>query len=70
MYETCSSDICPSIGVLITAGAIAFTRIPVPATSLPIAFVRPITAAFDDEYAPAIGLPSFPAIEATLTMRP
>ena len=30
----------------------------------------PITAALDDEYAPAIGLPSLPATEATLTIRP
>ena len=56
--------------MLITAGAMQLTRMPLPATSLPIAFVIPITAAFDEEYAPAIGLPSLPAIEATLTMRP
>jgi hypothetical protein len=37
---------------------------------LPIAFVIAITAAFDDEYAAAIGLPSLPAIEAMLTIRP
>jgi hypothetical protein len=42
----------------------------VPATSLPIAFVSAITAAFDAEYAAAIGLPSLPAIEETLTIRP
>ncbi len=33
----------------ITAGAMQLTRMPVPATSLPIAFVSAITAAFDDE---------------------
>ena len=53
-----------------TAGATQFTSTPVRARSLPIAFVIPITAAFDAEYAAAIGLPSFPAIEARLTMRP
>ncbi len=70
MYSRCSSESSPSIGVMITAGAMQLTRIPLPATSLPIDFVIPITAAFDEEYAPAIGLPSLPAIEATLTMRP
>ena len=58
------------MGVLITAGAMQLTRIPVPATSFPTAFVSAITPAFEDEYAPAIGLPSLPAIEATLTIRP
>ena len=32
-----------------TAGATELTRMPVPATSLPIAFVIAITPAFDDE---------------------
>ena len=32
-----------------TAGAMQFTSTPVPATSLPIAFVIAITAAFDAE---------------------
>ena len=56
--------------MLITAGAMQLTRMPLPATSLPIDLVTPITAAFEDEYAPAIGLPSLPATEATLTIRP
>jgi len=43
---------------------------PVFASSLPRDFVRPMTAAFDAEYADALGLPSLPAIEATLTIRP
>ena len=57
-------------GVSITAGAMQFTSTPVPAMSLPIAFVSAITAAFEAEYAAAIGLPSLPAIEATLTILP
>jgi hypothetical protein len=39
----------PSIGVSITAGAMQLTRMPVPATSLPIDFVIAITAAFEAE---------------------
>ena len=66
----CSCDIWPSIGVLITAGAMQLTRIPVPATSLPIAFVDADHGGLDEEYAPAIGLPSLPAIDAMLTIRP
>ena len=49
MYETCSSEIWSRIGVSMTAGATELTRMPVPATSLPIAFVIAITPAFDDE---------------------
>ena len=33
-------------------------------------FVRPMTPAFAVEYAAANGLPSLPAIDAMLTMRP
>ncbi len=40
------------------------------ARSFPTAFVSPITAALDAAYAAAIGLPSLPAIEARLTIRP
>jgi hypothetical protein len=56
--------------VRITAGATELTRTPVPARSLPIDFVMPITAAFEAEYAAAIGFPSLPAIDAMLTIRP
>ena len=58
------------MGVSITAGAMQLTETPVPAKSLPTDFVSAITAAYDAAYAAAIGLPSLPAIEATLTMRP
>ena len=40
------------------------------ASSLPNDFVIAITAAFDAEYAEAFGLPSLPATDAMLTMRP
>src|SRR6266550_1705319 len=53
-----------------TAGAMQFTSTPQPATSLPSDLVIPITAALLAEYAEAFGLPSLPAIEATLTTRP
>jgi hypothetical protein len=43
---------------------------PVRATSLPIAFVRAMTAALDAEYAAAIGFPSLPAMDVTFTIRP
>ena len=59
-----------SIGVSITAGAMQLTSTPLRATSLPIDFVSAITAAFAAEYAAAIGFPSLPAIDATLTIRP
>src|SRR5215475_346101 len=39
-------------------------------TSLARAFVRQITPAFVAEYGARLGLPSFPAMEATFTMRP
>src|SRR6266550_2097186 len=66
----CSSLSWPRIGVSMTAGAMQLTSTPEPATSLPIDFVIPITAALLAEYAEAFGLPSLPAIEATLTTRP
>src|SRR5439155_25052269 len=53
-----------------TAGAMQFTSTPQPATSLPSDLVIPISAALLAEYAEAFGLPSLPAIEATLTTRP
>ena len=59
-----------TIGVSTGAGVTQLTSTPVVATSLPIDFVMPITAAFAAEYAAAIGLPSLPATEARLTMRP
>jgi hypothetical protein len=40
------------------------------ASSLPSDLVKAITPAFDAEYAGAFGLPSLPAIEAMLTIRP
>src|SRR5947199_10778223 len=66
----CSSLSCPRMGVSTTAGAMQFTSTPEPATSFAIDFVIPITAALLAEYAAAIGLPSLPAIDATLTTRP
>ena len=39
-------------------------------SSLPSDLVNAMTPAFDEEYAGAFGLPSLPAMEAMLTMRP
>src|SRR6266536_319515 len=60
----------PRIGVSISAGVTQFTRIPFAASSLPMDFVSPITPALAAEYAAAYGLPSLPAIEEMLTIRP
>ena len=49
MYVTCAAGIASTIGVRMTAGASAFTVMPVSASSLPWLFVIPITAAFEAE---------------------
>src|SRR5271169_4100605 len=54
-----------------TAGDTAFTVMsPAPATSLARDFVRQMSAALLAEYGPSVGLPSLPAMEAMLTIRP
>ena len=58
------------MAVRTAAGVTQLTRISVFASSLPSDFVSPITAAFDALYAGALGLPSLPATDAMLTMRP
>src|SRR6516162_4763839 len=59
------------IGVAMTAGEIALTVMsPCPASSLARDFVKQISAALLAEEGPSVGLPSLPAIEAMLTMRP
>ena len=52
------------------AGVTQFTTTPDRASSLPSDFVSEMTPAFEAEYATALGLPSLPAMEAMLTMRP
>src|SRR5689334_12663569 len=56
--------------VSIIAGVMQLTRMPVPASSLPSDLVNAITAAFDALYADTIALPSLPAVDDMLTMRP
>src|SRR6516164_1917840 len=59
------------IGVAITAGEMALTVMsPCPASSLASDLVRAISAALLAEYGPSVGLPSLPAIEAMLMIRP
>jgi hypothetical protein len=70
MKSMCRCVIYSNNGVLIAAGVTQFTRIPVDAVSLASDLVRPITAALDALYAEALGLPSLPAIDAMLTIRP
>src|SRR5207248_3174298 len=70
MYWMCCSVIWSKIAVFAAAGVTQFTSTPVWASSLPSDLVREMTPAFDAEYATALGLPSLPAIEAMLTMRP
>ena len=48
----------------------ALTRMPRHATAWDVARVSPITPAFETEYANISGLPSSPAVDVTLTMRP
>src|SRR6476661_6433563 len=70
MYWMWLSVICSKIAVLAAAGVTQFTSTPDCANSLPSDLVSEITPALDAEYATALGLPSLPAIEAMLTMRP
>ena len=65
-----AGSVAAFIGVSTAAGATALTSTPVVASSLPSDFVSAITAAFDAEYALCVGLPSFAAMLARLTMRP
>ena len=68
--STVERSICWSSSVPITAGATALTTIPWVATSLASALVSPMTPALAVEYGTSVGLPSLPAMEAMLTMRP
>ena len=70
MKSMCCCDIWSKIAVRTAAGVTQLTRMPVFASSLPSDFVSPMTAAFDVLYADAFGLPSLPATDAMLTMRP
>ena len=54
-----------------TAGETEFTVMsPCPASSFASDFEKQITAALLAEYGPSVGLPSLPAMEAMLTIRP
>src|SRR5690349_3670682 len=66
----CSWVIWSKIAVFAAAGVTQLTSTPVCASSLPRDFVREMTPAFEAEYATALGLPSLPATEAMLTIRP
>src|SRR5262245_15000517 len=66
----CCCEIWSKIAVFAAAGVTQFTVTPVRASSLPSDLVNAITPAFEAEYAHAFGLPSLPAIGATLTIRP
>ncbi len=70
MKSMCCCVIWSKIAVRTAAGVTQLTRMPVFASSLPSDLVSPITAAFDALYADAFGLPSLPATDAMLTMRP
>src|SRR3989454_11606604 len=70
MYWMCFSVIWSKIAVFAAAGVTQFTSTPDCASSLPSDLVSEMTPALDAEYATALGLPSLPAIEAMLTMRP
>src|SRR6218665_528061 len=70
MKSMCCCDIWSKIAVRTAAGVIAFTVMLDCASSLPSDLVKRMTAALEALYAEAFGLPSLPATEATLTMRP
>src|SRR6185503_4747879 len=63
-----SGDTWSRIAVCAAAGATQLTSTPACASSLPSALVNAINPPFAAAYAAAFGLPSFPAIEAILTM--
>src|SRR5882672_9986507 len=66
----CCLVIWSKIAVLAAAGVTQLTSTPVCASSFPSDLVSAITPALEALYATALGLPSLPAIEAMLTMRP
>src|SRR2546429_9537707 len=70
MYLMCVSVIWSKIAVFAAAGVTQFTSTPDCASSLPSDLVSEMTPPLDAEYATALGLPSLPATEAMLTMRP
>ena len=49
MYATTFGSVLSLIGVLTTAGAIAFTVTPLVANSLPLALTNPMRAALEEE---------------------
>src|SRR6185437_8953332 len=59
-----------TMGVSITPGHIALTRMPRPAYSRAALFVSPITPCFEAVYAPRPGLPIKPLVEEQLTITP
>src|SRR5262252_10201774 len=66
----CCCFIWLKIAVFAAAGVTQLTRTPARANSFPSDLVSAITPAFEALYATALGLPSLPAIDAMLTMRP
>jgi hypothetical protein len=56
--------------VLVTPGATALTRMPVPANSTAAARVSPLTPCLAAMYAPLSGIAAAPSIEDVLTMAP
>ena len=66
--NSCVISLKRSVSVM--AGARELTVTPLSVSSLARLLVSAITPAFAAEYAELFGLPSLPAIEAMLTMRP
>src|SRR3954470_14940875 len=66
----CCLVIWSKIAVFAAAGVTQLTSTPACASSLPRLLVSEIAPALEAEYATAFGLPSLPATEAMLTMRP
>src|SRR6266850_4810748 len=70
MYLANSGVTCSRIAVCAAAGVTQLTSTPDCASSLPRALVNAISPPLAAAYAAAFGLPSLPAMEAMLTMRP
>src|SRR6185437_15320042 len=70
MKSICSCVIWSKIAVFAAAGVMQLTEMSFEASSLPSDLVSAMRPAFDAEYAGAFGLPSLPAMDAMLTMRP
>src|SRR5688500_11848632 len=70
IQSRCDCDICSKIRVFAAAGVMQLTAMLSVASSLPSDLVRAMTPAFAVLYAEALALPSLPATDEIVTIRP